>query len=232
MVYHNFLCESNHSISPNVQIHLWRTYNLPVLRSGLSAFPIRPAILGPIKVFHNKIMRSFLKLSNSSPIPALYFLLGELPIEGRLHLDFLSLFYNIWNNPDTTIYKVVKYLLQMADEKSTTWSAHLRTLCLKYKLPDPLLQNGKIWDKTKWTTLTTTLVTVHFERSLREGAKRNSKMQYLNVQVQGLSGAPHPALLNVKSMQDVQKLCHHLKILAGDFLTAERLALNNGTSPQ
>ena len=92
--------------APNVQIHLWRTYNLPVLRSGLSALPIRPAIMGPIKVFYNKIMRSFLKLSNSSPIPALYFLLGELPIEGRLHLDFLSLFYNIWNNPDTTIYKV------------------------------------------------------------------------------------------------------------------------------
>ena len=122
----------------------------------------------------------------------------------------------------------------MADEKSTTWSAHLRTLCLKYKLPDPLelLQNGKIWDKTKWTTMTTTLVTVHFERSLREEAKRNSKMQNLNVQVQGLSGAPHPALLNVKSMQDVQKIHHHLKILTGDFRTAERLALNNGTSPQ
>ena len=65
--------------------------------------------------------------------------------------------------------------------------------------------------------MTTTLVTVHFERILREEAKRNSKMQYLNVQVQGLSGAPHPALLNVKSMQDVQKLRHHLKILLVTF---------------
>ena len=125
-------------LPPTVQIHLWRTYNLPVLCSGLSSLPIRPTNMKKLSVFQNKILRGFLKLSNSSPTPALYFLLGELPIEARLHLDTMSLFYNIWANPQTTIHEVVKYLLQMADGKSTTWSAHLRLLTIQYNLPDPL----------------------------------------------------------------------------------------------
>ena len=104
-----FKCLLSHS----TQVFLWRMYSLPSLRSGLSSLPIRPANLGPLKTFHNKILRSFLKLSQSSPIPALHFLLGELPIEGWLNLDLLSLFYNIWNNPSTTMFDMAKYLLKM-----------------------------------------------------------------------------------------------------------------------
>ena len=57
-------------------------------------------------------------------------------------------------------------------------------------------------------------------------------MQYLNVQIQGLSGTPHPALMNIYNMQEVKKLRLHIKFLSGDFLTAERQALDNGTNPQ
>ena len=221
-------------LSPTVQLHLWRVYNLPVLCSGLAALPIRPSIINQLKVFHNRIMRSFLKLSDSSPVPALHFLLGELPIQGRLHLQLLSLFYNIWSSPNTTIYKIVLYLLKMAGPKSHTWTAHLRHTCLLYRLPDPLalLQCGQVWKKSSWKTLTKTRVTVHYENILREEALKNSKMKYLNVEVQGLSGVPHPALLNIENAQEVKKLRAHIKLLSGDFLTAERLNLDNGKSPQ
>ena len=63
-------------LSPVTQV-----YNLPVLLSGPSSLPIRPSDINPLKIFHNKTMRGFLKLSQSSPIPALHFLLGEPPIE-------------------------------------------------------------------------------------------------------------------------------------------------------
>ena len=80
--------------------------------------------------------------------------------------------------------------------------------------------------------LVTNRVTVYFESSLRELAATNSKMKYLNVQVQGLSGTPHPALLNIHNMQEVNKLRHHIKFLSGDYLTAERLATDTGSNPQ
>ena len=56
-------------------------------------------------------------------------------------------------------------------------------------------------------------------------------MKYLNVQIFGLSGAPHPVRLNINTSQDALKLRHHLKFLCGDYLTSERLSLDQGLSP-
>ena len=213
-------------LSPTVQVHLWRTYNLPVLLSGLSAFPIRPPNIKAISIFHNKILRGFLKLSNSSPKPALYFLLGELPVEGRIHIATLMLFHTIWANPDTTVHKMTDYILMMSKENSTTWSNHVRILCKKYGLPCPLLllQSGQAWSRETWKTLVTTRVTVYIEKELREIAECNSRMNFLNVKLLGLSGQAHPVLQGINTTQDVRKLRTHIKFLAGDFLTAERLA--------
>ena len=76
------------------------------------------------------------------------------------------------------------------------------------------------------------MVTIYYETKLRNQATSNSKMKFLNDQVQGLSGAPHPALLNITSTQQVRKLRQHLKFFSGDFLTAERLALDTGSDPK
>ena len=51
-------------------------------------------------------------------------------------------------------------------------------------------------------------------------------MQYLNVQLSGLSGRPHIALQGILTTQDTKKLRLHLKFLVGDYYHAERLALD------
>ena len=194
-------------LSPQVQLHLWRVYSLPVLRSGLSALPLRPADIKPMQIFHNKILRGFLKQSFCSPVHCLYFLCGELPIEGRLHIDLLSLFFNIWSNSQTKIHEISQYIMKMSGEKSTTWSLHLRLICKKYGLPDPLLLlQQPAWPKEDWKTLVTTRVTVHHEVELRERAACNSKSGYLNVDILGLNGHPHPAIRGIGETRDIAKL--------------------------
>ena len=59
-------------VSPKVQLHLWRTYCQPVLRSGLAGLPLCPIHTQHLTIFHHKVLRGFLKLSSSSPIPALH----------------------------------------------------------------------------------------------------------------------------------------------------------------
>ena len=49
-------------------------------------------------------------------------------------------------------------------------------------------------------------------------------MSYLNVQLLGLNGRVHPALLDINTTQDAKKLPPHLKFLSGDFLSGEMLA--------
>ena len=213
-------------LPPTTQVHLWRTYNLPVLLSGLSSLPIRPPVISPLSIFHNKTMRGFLKLSKSSPIPSLHFLLGEPPVEALLHIQVLTLFHNIWMNPSTTVHDLIKYILRMCKSTSTTWANHVQILCEMYSLPSPLylLESGPAWPKQQWNNMVKTKILAFHEKRLREKAQNNSKMKYLNVQLLGLSGRAHPALHGITNTQQVKKLRIHLKFLTCDFLTADYVA--------
>ena len=204
-------------LSPLAQVHIWRTCNLPVLLSGLSALPIRPTNVRALEIFHRKILRGFLKLSQASPIPALHFLLGELPVEGVLHLRTLGLFYNLWSNPQVSVHSTVKYILKMCRSNSTTWSNHLKLISQQYNLPCPLqLLETPPWPKEQWSSYVKTKITNWHENNLRYLSKTNSKMMYLQTDLLGLSGRPHPALLSINSTQDVKKLRVHLKFLTCD----------------
>ena len=72
--------------------------------------------------------------------------------------------------------------------------------------------------------LVKTRVTVWYERELRNQALSNSKMKYLNISLNGLSGQPHPVLHGILSTQDAKKLRLHLKFLTCDFFCNELLA--------
>ena len=116
-------------LSPILKLHCYRTFVCPVLTSGLSSFVLRTNSLRSIIAFERKTLRSILQLSQSSPIPAIHFLTGELPMEGKLHRDAFSLlFYSIWSNTNTKIYEIVRYLLQYASDNSRTWTIYLRQL--------------------------------------------------------------------------------------------------------
>ena len=153
-------------VSQTVLLHVWTIYVSPVLRPGLSTLPIRPTVMKTITAFHQKILRGILKLSSSSPLPAMYFLLGELPIEAALHRDIFSILWNIWANPQTKIHDIVKYLLFfMADSSSLTWTAHLRLLFQMYNLPDPLgLLNSQLMPKQSYKTLINTAIIAFHEK--------------------------------------------------------------------
>ena len=107
-------------LSPLVKLHIFRTFTCPIIRSGLSSFALRTHQIEPIALFHRKVLKAILHLSKSAPTPAVHFLLGELPLEGRIHRDMFSLFYSIWCNPDTKIHQIVKYILTISPENSRT----------------------------------------------------------------------------------------------------------------
>ena len=219
-------------ISTTVQYHTWLIYVKPVLRSGLAALPVRTAVAKSLTKFHLKVLRSILKLSPFSPIAPLYFLLGEPPLEATLHLDILSLFWNIWSNPNTKTFEVVKYLLAMADKNSLTWSAHVRILFQLYNLPDPLtLLDTSPWSKECWKSHITAVVISHHEANWRNRAAANIKLRYLNIQTIGLTTRPHPVLSWAETTQDVVILRPHIKMLAGDYQCYEYLAHDRGIQP-
>ena len=219
-------------LSPAVKIHIFRTYVSPVLRTGLSTFTLRNCHIKSLSIFHRKILRGILNFSKSSCIAPLHFLFGELPIEGQIHRDVFSLFYGVWTNSDTKIYQIVKYLLQSSSLKSRTWSVYVRHLASRYDLTDPLeYLNTSPPTKNNFKEHVITKITSHYEKELREAAKNNSRMKFLNISVIGLRGRHHPAIRNIFTPYEVKKCRIHLKMLCGDFLTYELRAAQSGGSP-
>ena len=219
-------------LSPAVQTHIYRVYICPIARSGLAAMTLRDSHTKPLTAFHRKILRGFLRISDRAPISALYFLTGELPITAKLHRDAFSLFFSIWINPQTKIHKIVCYLLENSPKDSHTWSRHLRNLAQKYDIEDPAITIKKTPPSHKeYSQYILTKITVYHEKELRAASQNNSKMVYLNVNVKGLSGRPHKALQGVTTVQGVQKMRSHLKMLCSDTYTYEIKALYQGGSP-
>ena len=50
----------------------------------------------------------------------------------------------------------------------------------------------------------------------------NEYMKYLNVNLSGLRGKPHPCLAGIVTTEEVKKLRPHLKFLSGDYLTYQK----------
>ena len=86
--------------------------------------------------------------------------------------------------------------------------------------------------KTEWKSLVMTRVTVFHERELRDKARTNYKLEYLNVQALGLTGRPHPAICSVMNTRDAYKMRSHLKFLTGDIESFHNLSIiNSENSP-
>ena len=219
-------------LGPKARHHIYRTYVTPIVLSGLSSIVLRKADLAPLTGFHRKTLRGILRFSKTSNIPAIHFLLGELPIEGQLHRDTFSLLYSVWANPQSKIYSIVKYLLKTSSSNSRTWSMYVRFLAQKYGLPDPLTTlESDLRSKSNFKESVMTKISAFHENDLRQMAVNNSRMNYLNVSLLSLRGRYHPALNNLITPHDVEKSRHHLKMLAGDYYTYQIKASQSGGSP-
>ncbi len=218
-------------LSPVVQLHLFRLFTCPITRSGLGALCLRPSHTEPLTMMHRKTLRGFLHLSEHSPVAALHFLTGELPIEARIHRDAFNIFWCIWANPDSKVNHIVKYILTTSNDNSRTWSIHLRHLSRMYGLPDPLtLLQQDPWPKSNWKETVMTKITAFHEKKLREENSDNSKMKYLNISVTGLRGRHHAVLSSMITTHDVTKARPAIKMVAGDYYTYGSRAIQCGGS--
>ena len=147
-------------------------------------------------------------------------------------MDVFSLFYNIWINPQTEIFKLVQYLLKYSNEKSHTWCRYIRKLACMYEIRDPL---DAIADtpqsKREYSAYISTKITVYHERQLREASKGNSKMVYLNIQLKGLNGQIHSSLKGISSSNKAIRSRAHIKMLCNDLQTQEEKTKHQGGSP-
>ena len=130
----------NHNGNPAAALRVEKLYGVPVLLSGLGALVMSKTEEDSLDQHFKVSLESFQRLYKATPSPVVHFLAGSLPASALLHLRQLSLLGMIARLGKTNIlFKVALQALSSPDKYKKSWFIHVRDLCHKYCLPDPVV---------------------------------------------------------------------------------------------
>ena len=119
-------------------------------------------------------------------------LAGSLPGEALLHIRQLTLFGMLSRLPDNILNKVAADLLS-SSLSTKSWFHQIRSLCIRYHLPDPLHLLEDPLPKAPFKLLVKKQVLNYWEEALRSEAEdpRYTSLSYFKPRFMSLS-SPHP----------------------------------------
>jgi hypothetical protein len=163
-----------------------------------------------------------MKLHQSTPECVVMFLAGSLPATAQLHLRMLGLLGMIARlGPCNILHQHGRHILLLS-RPGKSWFIQLRSICLQYDLPDPLLILQTPPSKQSWKQQTKSKVMDSWEVKLRAQACLLPSLKYFNSSYMSLS-SPHPMWTSAGSPFEVRKATIVARMLSGRYRT-DRLA--------
>ena len=172
-------------LSPCISMRIVSLYILPTLLSGLEACVLKKHELNSLDRYHKKLQRMIQGLPESTATPAIYLLLGTVPLAATLHGRILSLYGNItrlvYNHP---LRQLALRQIGMADSRPLSWFKQLREICTLYKIDavDVLISP---WEKLQWKAYTKNAVRNHWHRQLIHEAYGKSTLNWISLDTMG-----------------------------------------------
>jgi hypothetical protein len=80
------LVHEHNGLDPESLLHIYKTYIKPVLLYGMELLLPSSKPLEQLELFQKRILKQILSLPMSCPDPAVYILIGILPIEAQIHI--------------------------------------------------------------------------------------------------------------------------------------------------
>jgi hypothetical protein len=194
---------------PEIATLQYKTYVLPTLLYGLQALVLKDSELEILSSYHRTNLRCIQHLPRSTAIPALYLLLGVLPIKALVHIQTLSLFGNIIsasvNNPPALYIKdLVIRQLAVKELESSSWASQIRRLLVKYDLPPASSMLSNPPAKAHWKAVVKAAVHRYWTKQTREAAHDRSTLQYLCVDLCSTEQT-HPVWQNLNDPLTIRK---------------------------
>ena len=194
---------------PEVANIQYETYITPTLLYGLEVLVLSKPELATLEAYHRKNIRYIQHLPQSTATPAIYLLLGSLPIEAQLHIKTLSLFRTIVaaeSNIPPAIYIQNLIIRQLATKQpeSSSWINLIKTVLRKYSLPTPYQIIQTPPKKQAWKRTVKKAVINYHTVALQKDAAGKTSLQYLNITACSLETV-HLTWKNLSSPLDIQK---------------------------
>ena len=202
------------NIGPEVAIRGFNIYILPILLHGLETLMLTKSEMNELELFQREMLRRFMKLPESTAIPAIHLLSGTLPIEAEIHKRSLGLLRSVLDaNPDCppAVFMKAFMVRQLAMEESNSWATKMRSLLKQYQLPpaNTLIQHPP--KKQQWKDALKGVNKFWFEK-LKKEAHSMSTLSLLDIE-QCTSGTIHPIWRNLYNTNDVKKAVIKARLL-------------------
>ena len=212
----------SHNGNPAASLRLERLYGSPVLLSGLASLVLSNAETAAVHHHHKVNLERLLKLHRSTPECVVMFLAGSLPATALIHLRMLSILGMVARlGPGNVLHHHGRTVL-LSRSASRSWFVAVRSVCLQYALPDPLLVLQTPPTKETWKRLTKSKVIDYWEVKLRAQSAILPSLEYFHPEYMSLR-APHPMFLAAHSPFEVRKAIVVARMLSGRYRT-DRLA--------
>ena len=202
---------------PEIALSQYCQFVIPTLLYGLEALVLEADNIEKLERYHRRNLRYIQHLPQSTAIPAVYLLLGTLPIEAQVDIRLLTLFRNVITpNPSVPpalyIREIVARQLITTSDESNSWARHITKILAKYNLPSAytLLDNPP--KKLVWKHAVKAVVQDEWSRRLREEAEMKSTLRYLDIQACRM-GSIHPVWRDIHTDLDIKKATIKAQVL-------------------
>ena len=98
----------SNDLNPKVSYRMYQTYVMPRMLFSLEVLDLRKTDLKQLSDF---LLRRIQSLPSRTALPAVYLLVGALPLEAELHKRQLSLLFSILSSENTTLHQLVQRAL-------------------------------------------------------------------------------------------------------------------------
>ena len=125
--------------NPAAALRVHQLYSLPVLFSGIASTILNKKDLDILEKHYKETIQNIQKLHTATPRSVVYLLAGSLPALPVLHCKQLSFFSMICRMQQNPLNKHARYILTEVKTSACSWFYVIYELCLKYRLPNPLV---------------------------------------------------------------------------------------------
>ena len=210
-------------VNPIVSLHMYNTYVLPKITYSLEYISIGSPNMTKLEVAHRALLRNIQTLPKRTAVPALYILLGTLPIQAVIEQKQLSTIPSLAANP--TILEIIIRQVAVKKEGSHSWVVATQKLLHKYNLPNFLEIIGSQTTKQKWKKVVKAAILKYWKEHIEEEADTKSSLKFLNKE---FNSSAHLLWASTShDCRDVRRANIKARLLCGTYiLQATRAAFN------
>jgi hypothetical protein len=168
-------------VGPKVAIHMFNVYVYPILTYGLEALKLENEHYQALETFYKGVLRKIQHLPDNTATPAIYLLLGCIPLKAQIHVKLLTFFAKILRSLESTEYNVIRRQLAVKELSSNSWVNQIRHILSKYELPSAYQLLMSPPGKDAWKNTVVEAVATHWMEDLCQQARSMSTLNHLDL---------------------------------------------------